>query len=505
MVRTSLYFAALGFIALLLSDISITTLTPWQELGRMARGMLTPDFHFNTELFRAFFNTISFALIGISLAVAGGAILALFFEFTAVRLFCAFIRAIHELFWAFLLMPLLGLNAICGIMAIAIPYAGIFAKVYAEIAQESDKQPADSLPPSVSRLSSFLFTTLPIIYGDLKNYTSYRFECALRSSAILGFIGLPTLGYHLETAFSEGMFSEAAALLYCFFLLIISLKYWARVRFIALPLIIALIFTTWESSLSFANLSRFLTYDILPWPMREAAYYDGSQAVQFSLWPTLLWAKEIIVTQALPGVWTTFLLTQIALVGTGMFALASFPMASSHISGRFGRTTAHLALVILRTTPEYILAYTFLQLWGPSMLPAICALILHNGAILAYLSARDIDTIKLPFDTSTGRLNRYFYEILPRMYGQFLAFLFYRWEVIMRESAILGILGLHTLGFYIDSAMSVDHLDTALLLIVVTALANMAIDSCSQLIRRRLRISTEFITSPGTATAASRA
>ncbi len=495
MLRTSLYFVVLGFAALLFSDISISTLDPWQELRRMARGMVTPNLSLGMELFRALFNTVSFALVGISLAVAGGAFLALFFEFTAVRLFCSFIRAIHELFWAFLLMPLLGLNAVCGIMAIAIPYAGIFAKVYAEIAQESDKHPADSLPPSVSRLSSFLFTTLPLIYGDLKNYTSYRFECGLRSSAILGFIGLPTLGYHLETAFNEGMFSEAATLLYCFFLLVISLKYWARARFIFLPLIIALVFTSWESSFSLSNLSRSLTYDILPWPMREAGYYDGSQSIQFALWPTLVWIKDIMIAQAWPGIWFTFLLTQIVLVGTGMFALISFPGASSHFSSRLNRANTHLALVVLRTTPEYILAYTFLLLWGPSMLPAICALVLHNGAILAYLSARDADATDLPFDTSPGRLNRYFYEILPRMYGKFLAFLFYRWEVIMRESAILGILGVHTLGFYIDSAMSIDHLDTALLLIVVTALANMLIDSCSQEIRRRLRISTKFSTS----------
>ena len=32
-------------------------------------------------------------------------------------------------------------------------------------------------------------------------------------------------------------------------------------------------------------------------------------------------------------------------------------------------------------------------------------------------------------------------------------FLFYRWEIILRESAILGILGVYTLGFYVDSAM----------------------------------------------------
>ena len=61
---------------------------------------------------------------------------------------------------------------------------------------------------------------------------------------------------------------------------------------------------------------------------------------------------------------------------------------------------------------------------------------------------------------------------------------------MMRESAILGILGIHTLGFFIDSAISDDKLDKAVFLILVTGLLNMGIDTISQMIRRRLRVNT---------------
>ena len=77
--------------------------------------------------------------------------------------------------------------------------------------------------------------------------------------------------------------------------------------------------------------------------------------------------------------------------------------------------------------------------------------------------------------------------------GQFLAFLFYRWEVMMRESAILGLLGIYTLGFFIDSAISDDKLDRAVFLILITAVLNMGIDTISQAIRKRLRISSGAI------------
>ena len=63
----------------------------------------------------------------------------------------------------------------------------------------------------------------------------------------------------------------------------------------------------------------------------------------------------------------------------------------------------------------------------------------------------------------------------------------------MRESAILGILGIYTLGFYIDSAIAEDQLDKAILLILITATLNILIDSISQQVRKRLKIPTRFV------------
>ena len=59
----------------------------------------------------------------------------------------------------------------------------------------------------------------------------------------------------------------------------------------------------------------------------------------------------------------------------------------------------------------------------------------------------------------------------------------------MRESAILGILGIHTLGFYIDSAFESFRLDVAMILILVSALLNMSVDESSRKLRSFLRIS----------------
>ena len=43
MLHVSLSFAAVAVFCLALADIQVTTLGPWGELGRIARGLLTPD------------------------------------------------------------------------------------------------------------------------------------------------------------------------------------------------------------------------------------------------------------------------------------------------------------------------------------------------------------------------------------------------------------------------------------------------------------------------------
>jgi phosphonate transport system permease protein len=450
----------------------------------MLWGVITPDFLAVETIGTAILQTVAFALVGVALAAVGGFVLAQFFHIAIVRWSCAVVRSIHELFWALIFLQMLGFSPLTGVLAIAIPYAGICAKVYAETLEEAPPAALKALPDGVSTISTFFYVRLPDAWVHLKNYTFYRFECGLRSSAVLGFVGLPTLGYYLETAFSEGNYSEAAALLIIFYIMIATLRVWVKPKLLGIYLVVAPFLLIGSSDIRLDNIRRFLTWDIVPAPLRGADLGNASTWANFADWLGML-----LSDQALPGIVATVLLTQIALVGTAVLALAFFPLVSEKFFGSVGRTVGHLFLVVARSTPEFILVYIFLQLWGPSMLPAIVALALHNGAIIGHLLGRYSDEIRLRPDSSSG-LNRYAFEIVPRMYGQFLAFLFYRWEIIMRETAILGVLGIATLGFYIDSAIADIRLDRVMLLILVTALLNLGIDSLSRWIRSQLRLTT---------------
>ena len=488
MLKASVRLLGVAIVCLLFADIEISTLDPWLEGRRMLLGAVTPDVASLWDFRTAILNTLVFALCGVSIGLVGGIPLALLFHHRAVRITCAAVRAVHEIFWAFIFLPIVGLNPMCGVLAIAVPYAGIFAKVFAEIIEEADARPSLALPAGTDALSRLAYGVFPMVAASTRTYASYRFECALRSSAILGFIGLPTLGFHLETAFREGIYSEAAAILYAFYFLIYSLRWWVRPRLMPVWIAAAFLLLAKDISLRWDNVTRF-AYEVLPWPMRREGFLDGTESIHFDAASTWTWMLDLLRDQASDGTWATIVLTQIALVVTAFVAMAAFPVICRHFVSRSTSRLGHLLLIVVRTTPEYVLAYIFVQIWGPSMLPAIVAISLHNGAILGHLTGERANQITLREDAPIRRPDRYGYEVLPRVYGQFLAFLFYRWEIIARESAILGILGVHTLGFFIDSAISDNKLDQTLSLIIISAILNISIDTISQTVRRRLRIS----------------
>ena len=487
--KLSFTFIVVALLCIPFADLVIYQVEPWQELSRMGQGIIQPSFPELSILADSLMITVAFALVAVSGAACLGLLLALVFHFRIVRILSASIRAVHELFWGLIFMQVYGLSATTGVLAILIPFTGIFAKMFAEIIEQQSAVPQSTLSTKANRISQYSYTLLPQAWPQIVSYTRYRFECALRSSTILGFIGLPTLGFYLETAFKQGQYDEAAGLLFSFFILIASIRWWLR-----LPLLNR----KWAPSYVLIPLYLILAILVLP----EAPQVHGSTLVQFltqDIWPKALLNGDVISTfswyqvqlfdVALPALWETFLLSQLALVLTGLLVLLFYPWASkvffpagiSVVRG-FGRTV----LLILRSVPEMIFAFVFMLIFGPSGIPAVLALALHNAGLISYLLMRHSEQLNYRTDSSRG-LNHYLYEVTPRVYPHFLSLLLYRWEVIIRESAILGILGITTLGFYIDSAFEDIRYDRAIFLIIISALLNIAVDSFSRNIRAKAK------------------
>ncbi len=474
--RITFFMAILSVLALLYSDLEISTHNPWNEFSFMLKGFAQPSFLDLSTLLTALFKTLAFAFQAVFVAVIFGFILALAFHNAWVRSVAAFIRAIHELFWALLFIQITGLTSLTGFLALLIPFTGIFAKVFAEILDNADDKAEKSLNPNSSFLSSLLYTRIMLVWPQLCAYCRYRLECAIRSSAILGFVGLPTLGFELESFLKQGNYAQAAALLYIFFILVASLKYVVKIPLVPLYVLAAFIYLPPVANVYWPGVWIFLTTDIIPMTLQNG------DILGFFNWVSLLWHSQI--TQ---GIFNSLVLTQIALLCTALFTLILFPFSSALFFSKLPRSIGQSGLIIMRSCPEYLLAFMALLIWGPSMLPAVVALTLHNSAVIAHLLALESQNLKLREDVSQG-FNLYFYEALPRLYASFMALLFYRWEVILRETAILGMLGIPTLGFFIDSAFEEIRYDRALFLILVTAFLNILVDNIARFCRQRLHI-----------------
>ena len=478
-------FLLVAIVALGVADLSVSALNPWAEMRRLLAGLVRPDL-LSIEA-KSVVWTVAFAVLGVSLGATIGFLLALIFaRLRTVRLLCAFLRSVHELFWALLLIQITGLSPTTGILAVAIPYSGIFAKVFAEMIEEADLSAERVLPVGTSTVARFAYARIPELAPQFWTYSLYRLECGMRSTLVLGFVGLPTIGFHLDSFFKQGHYAQAAALLFAFYVLIGTRRLWARP--VTIPILIAASLLVLPEAIGttspLSNLVRFFSHDVMPAPLR------GADPLVAATWTGLWnWFWPIATRQIGPGMVQTLVLSHIAVVAMGIIALVLFPFICQRFVGRIGKPVGRLALVLVRSTPEFMLAYVLLQLLGPSMLPAIIALSVHNGAIVGYLMGRHADALEYRPDAPQG-LNLYCYETVPRLYGQFLAYVLYRWEIILRESAIFGILGIATLGFYVDAAISEFRLDVAVVLIVATALLSMTVDAFSRGLRRRLRIDT---------------
>lgn len=138
-----------------------------------------------------------------------------------VRWVLVLLRSVPELVWALLFVRVVGLGPTAGVLAIALTYCGMLAKVYAEILESSDAHATDALLANgAARLPALLYGALPDAAAELVSYTIYRWECAIRGSAIMGFVGAGGLGQRMDESTKMMAGGEVATMLFVFVLLV---------------------------------------------------------------------------------------------------------------------------------------------------------------------------------------------------------------------------------------------------------------------------------------------
>jgi len=146
----------------------------------------------------------------------------------------------------------------------------------------------------------------------------------------------------------------------------------------------------------------------------------------------------------------------------------------------------------LRAIPEYIWAFLLIQIFGLSAWPAILALAIHNSGILGKLFSETVEN--LPPEPAialrglgAGRAQIFWFALFPTGLSRFLVYFFYRWETCIRESTVLGMLGIVSLGYYISDAQATINTPVMVFLILTGSVLVLLGDLMSTLIRYLVR------------------
>ena len=250
-----------------------------------------------------------------------------------------------------------------------------------------------------------------------------------------------------------------------------------------------------------ANVERFAG-ELKPYPL-QSQHWDWQVALR--------WTAELMETKGWSAAATTLAISIVAIVLAGMGgALAALPATRTFATAEpymphaaapsLARRTVwsacvwimRLVLIFARAVPEYVWAFLLIAILGPNVWAAVLALAVHNAGVLGKLNAEVVEN--LPADTLTGlralgarRRQIALAGIVPAVMPRFLLFFFYRWETCVREATVLGMLGIVSLGWFIQDARARQHYDVMLALILLGAALVLVGDVASALAREWVR------------------
>lgn len=232
-----------------------------------------------------------------------------------------------------------------------------------------------------------------------------------------------------------------------------------------------------------ANFERFVG-ELRPYPL---------QGKDFDLRVASAWAGDILVEKGWTAAGITLAISVAAIVLASLgslfltfFATRTLATATPYLpaigpGSRWRRWTWTLAvtssrglLILMRSIPEYVLAFLLLAILGPNPWPIVLALALHNLGILGKLQAEvleDLDSRPLAALRGLGasRLQIAAAGLFPLALPRFLLYFFYRWETCVREATVLGMLGIVSLGYWIVDARARNHYDEMFFFVLMGA------------------------------------
>lgn len=413
-----------------------------------------------------------------------------------IRRLLALPRSIHELLWGLLLLQLVGLQPAVAVVAIAIPFGALVARVVSDLLDALPTATLDALRCGGAPAPAALLTALgPPLLPQVISYSGYRLECALRSATLLGVFGLGGLGTELRLTLQSLAFRELWTGLWALLLAMLLLELligrlrrrWAmpgrlnlgspgvgrsgrEMLLAALALLPLLMGIAWAIG---ANPRALLHWQPLP----PLATFNWSAVA------ALPWAVMVGNTVAM-----TLLAAALAVGLAPLLLLIVQPWP-------WARLGVQILWALGRLWPPPLIALLLLFLLQPGILTGALALGFHNLGVLGRLLLETSEHVgerggagaeqALACAGSGPRL-ALLYGRFSGLAKPYLAYGAYRADVILRESVVVGLVGATGLGSQLLEALSAFALDELLALLLAYALLTLLGEDLSDRVRRRL-------------------
>lgn len=175
--------------------------------------------------------------------------------------------------------------------------------------------------------------------------------------------------------------------------------------------------------------------------------------------------------------WALWDTLNIATLGTLLGVIIAFPIAflaarNTTPSVLFVRPIALFIIVASRSINSLIWALLLVAILGPGSLAGIIAIAFRSIGFVAKLLYEGIEEISQTSvealeATGASKAQTIDYAILPQILPTFLSISIFRWDINIRESTILGLVGAGGIGLYLSSSLNVLAWPQVTLIIVV--------------------------------------
>tara|TARA_Y100001970_G_scaffold294298_1_gene450030 strand:+ start:1053 stop:2567 length:1515 start_codon:yes stop_codon:yes gene_type:complete len=368
------------------------------------------------------------------------------------------IRSIHEVIWGLFLIQLFGLNPLISIIAIAVPYSAIIARITSDQINNIEKNTIIAL----SNMSKNSFAALiTIIFPEIKKvistYGRYRFECSIRSATTLGIFGLGGIGNEIFLSLQALKFNNLWT--YLWLMLLIILLQRRIIDFILIN-------------------KRLISKKILLYLFIPSLYlWINSLNIDFKLNISLdsylfnnlnLNNINFESSNILRSIKETILLALLA----GGFAISMPPLILLIFQNKLSRNLIYFIWEILRLLPTPLTTLILVICNQPTIALAAISLGLNNIGILGQLLKSNLDqrnnnNFYAIYNLSKSKRISWLYSKMLPEATRYLAYSAYRTDVIIRETIVVGLIGSVGIGWQLQESLTSFAWNEVFILIII--------------------------------------